>query len=125
MISYTLYIKIANLINSAQKRGAEIIEKTEDMLMVLSSSEIPSSDVYRQKIESSISVSYDKLSEMHFQKQVLMLSFVASLQKHVEDNYGDVNSFLSDNYIKVKEVFASLSETAGFSIDSSNIETES
>ena len=52
----------------------------------------------------------------------LSLNLVTAMQSHVTTHYGSVNGFLSDNGIKVKQDFADLSERAGYTIDSGNIE---
>jgi len=52
-----------------------------------------------------------------------LLNLVYSMQQHITRYYGDVNSFLEDNSIKVYQIFADLSYDVGYEIDASNIET--
>jgi hypothetical protein len=52
----------------------------------------------------------------------LSLDLVSAMQLHVTTHYGSVNGFLSDSGVKVKQDFADLSERAGYTIDSGNIE---
>jgi hypothetical protein len=50
-----------------------------------------------------------------------LTDLVLALQSHIINNYGDVNTFLSENNEKVTSEFASLSSRVGIPIDSSNI----
>jgi hypothetical protein len=45
-----------------------------------------------------------------------------SLQNHIINYYGDINSFLNNNSLKVKQTFADFSNSLGYEIDPSNIE---
>ena len=64
----------------------------------------------------------EKLDNEISDNTLLILDATRALQKHVIDNYGDVNLFLSSNSTKVDEVFAELSEEVGVTIDAGNIE---
>jgi len=122
MISAGLYKEIADLINSAQERGAELVSDIEQMETDLSNSEIPSDDIYRLALESSISTTKERMEDSHNSlTERAMMKFVRALQDHVNNNYTSVNDFLSDNGIKVYSTFASLSANAGYTIENEHI----
>ena len=121
MISSTLYKEIADLINDAQARGADIASNVYQMKTDLQNSEIHEDNIYRQLIENVVDSTYDVLNNRHNLYASEMLGFVSSLQRHVDNNYSSVNDFLQDNAIQVYSIFASVSEEAGFLINNENI----
>lgn len=122
MISPSLYKEIADLIDSAQSKGEKIVSEILNMKNILENSEIPSYDVDRQYLESTIDSTYNKMNSLHVQIDPKMLSFVAALQNHIAIYYGSLNDFLFNNGIVVKTYFASISEATGNIINSENIE---
>jgi len=54
--------------------------------------------------------------------KVIINKTVTALQNHVLAHYGPINDFLSENNIKVKLTFSTLSDNLGYTIDSGNIE---
>ena len=122
MISIDLYKTISDLINAAQARGEDIVSYIDQMEIDLANSEIPSVDIERQRLESQISATSNLLESRHNVYTTQMLNFVFKLQTYINNNYSSVNNFLADNNIKVKSIFADISNEVGFPIDSSNIE---
>lgn len=122
MITSIKYKIIADLINNAQGRGADMISYISNMLSDLSNSEISSDSNDRQRLYDQINATYDVINSRNNFYIREMLDFVLSLQKYISDNYSSVNDYLSDNDIKVLPVFANLSEAVGYSIDASNID---
>lgn len=118
------YQSTADLIDSAQKRGSDIANKVEYMKTILEGSEISSSDVARQHLESVINMTYDNLYSKHYLYDSRISSFISSLQRYVEKKYGDLNTFLFNNGIVVGASFAGISSSTGYSIDSNNIRAE-
>jgi len=122
MILVNAYKIIADLINDAQSRGDEIVDHIEDMNTTLSNSEILSSSIHRQKVESQIDVTLNVMINRHQVYTIQMMNFVLALQKFIEDNYSPINDFLFNNSIKVFSTFANISEAVGYIIDDVNIE---
>lgn len=118
------YKRVADFIDSAQRRGDDVVFYVDKMATDLDNSEIPSTDNERLRLEEQISATSTLLSERHIAYTPAMLDFVFALQKYIEDTYGDVNEFLSLNGIKVKVIFAELSEEVGFPIWPENIEED-
>ena len=122
MISISRYKIIADLINNAQARGADMVSNIDQMAIDLGNSEILSTDNDRQRLENQITATSGLLSSRHVLYTPQMLKFVRALQKYVNDDYPLVNNFLSDNSTQVKQTFADISETVGYYIDRGNIE---
>jgi hypothetical protein len=117
----TNYKEISDLINDSQERGTDIVSFVDKMVTDLNSSEIPSTDIYREKLEAQInSTSYDlSLRNVNYIRQ--LLRFVGDLQKYITDQYVSVDTFLEENGIKVKSTFADISEAVGYPILPGNI----
>ena len=122
MISASRYKIIADLINNAQDNGSKITYYINSMSTVLSNSEILSTSIDRQRVESQVDATLDVMINNHQNYTRYMMNFVSVLQKYIEDNYHSVNDFLSDNDIKVLSIFADISEVVGYPIDAVNIE---
>ena len=115
------YKDMTDSINDAQERGSLITSFVDQMRTELNNSEIPSTDTNKEKLESNIIVTSNRLSEENVIYTPKMLEFVRVLQKYITDEYGSVDVFLSNNKIKVKSTFADISEDTGYSILPSNI----
>ena len=115
------YKTIIDLIDSAQLRGADIVSFVEQMRTDLNNSEIPSNDTNKERLESNINVTSNRLSLNNFSYTIQLLKFVGELQKYITDQYGSVDDFLSDNKIKAKSTFAAISEEVGYPILPTNI----
>ena len=123
LIDPTTYKNIADLIDYAQDRGEDIKSFIDQMQTDLDDSEIPTTNTYRNFLESSIAEASAVIEERHIQYTSQMTKFVRDLQTHVDNNYsGTVNDYLSNNSIKVLPVFADISDVVGFPIDAENIE---
>jgi len=117
------YKTVADLINNAQKIGAETVTYFDSMIDTLSSSEILEESTDRQRLESQINVTSGVMTNYHQLYTRQMKDFVFTLQKFIDDNYLSVNDFLSDNNIKVLPIFADISRTVGYPIDDENIDS--
>ncbi len=117
-----IYKTIADLIDSSQVRGLDIVFYVDKMAVDLENSEIPSDDIERLRLESQIETTSNLLAQRHNVYTIQLLKLVEALQRYVDDNFISVNSFLSSNDIQVKSVFADISNEVGYLIDSSNIE---
>lgn len=104
----------------------EIIDTLDELLLYLKNkSERGEANFYNSPIGplyTEVKNNKNDIQNNKITSPVLMLSVVSSLQKHVENNYGEINDFLSDNSIKVKQTFADLSDLAGYEIEPGNIE---
>ena len=117
----TNYKEITDLINDAQERGSDIVFYIDKMIADLNSSEIPSTDIHREKLEEQINSTSNRLSLNNISYTTQLLNFVEALQGYITEEYGSVDEFLSDNKIKVKTTFADISEEVGYTILPSNI----
>lgn len=117
----TNYKEITDLINDSQERGTDIVFFVDKMITDLDSSEIPSTDIHREKLEVQINSTSNLLSLNNVDRTPQLLKFVRVLQKYITDSFGSVDDFLSDNKIKVKTTFADISEEVGYPILPSNI----
>ena len=115
------YESISSLINSAQERGVDIVNFITQMRTDLGNSEIPSVDISRQRLEKNIDPVFFRLNSNNVFYTEDLLKFVGNLQKYITEKYGSVDTFLSDNNIKVGSTFADISKEAGYPISSSNI----
>jgi len=122
MISIRIYKTIADLIDSAQRRGGDIVSNINQMSSDLNNSEIPTENNQKEILEVAIENTFSNLNSREVIYTQAMLKFVKALQLYVSNNYSSINDFLSDNDTKVKTVFADLSNEVGFLIDPSNIE---
>jgi hypothetical protein len=133
MISPTDYKSLSDNLSLGQDQEQLIVDDFDDILnnmtflldYVESSSQYNGSEFYNSAIGSldkEISNNKNNIQEEKIDSPSLMLSVVLALQKHVANNYGDVNDFLSDYSIKVKQTFADLSEATGYIIDPGNVE---
>ena len=77
--------------------------------------------MYKQRLEDQITVTSNRLSLNNVAYTTQLIKFVSVLQQHITDEYGSVDTFLSNNKIKVKSTFADISEAVGFIILSTNI----
>ena len=115
------YKEISDNINDAQERGSDIVSFVDNMITELNDSEIPSVDIDRERLEKQISSTSDNLIEKNIDYTPQMLKFVGDLQRYITERYISVDNFLSDNNIKVKSIFAAISEEVGYEILSTNI----
>ena len=118
---YEWYKTVSDLINDAQVRGEDIVAFVDKMATDLNSSEIPSDDIHKEKLEAQINSTSNRLSLNNISYTTQLLNFVEALQGYITEEYGSVDEFLSDNKIKVKTTFADISEEVGYTILPSNI----
>ena len=109
------------MIAAAQDRGDNISVALTQMRADLINSEITSENIDKKWLFEGIDDTYKSADQKHNNSHDIML-FVADLQAHITNEYGSVNSYLSDNSIQVPQSFADISETAGFTIEAVNIE---
>lgn len=122
LTGYARFYKIvADLINDAQARGSDIASFVDKMATDLDSSEIPSIDIHREKLDDQISSTLDSLTLNNVNYTTQMLKFVGDLQRYTTSKYGSVDTFLGNNSIKVKSTFADISEEVGYPILPGNI----
>jgi hypothetical protein len=119
MISPEDYQTIADCFDDAYESMESAIDELTEMRATLNEM-VASSESRRAQLLQAINQCGTSLMQQQVAKNEL-LSAVSSLQQHVTKNVGSVNSFLSDNAILVGASFASLSATAGYTIDNTNI----
>ena len=95
------------------------------MSLDLDDSEILEDEIERQRLDAQINATYEILTERHYEYTSKMKKFVFNLQKYIEDNYEDVNSFIRESDFQVKSIFADISKIVGYPIDADNIEGNS
>jgi hypothetical protein len=117
----SIYKPMTDLINDAQERGSDMVFFVDKMATDLDSSEIPSTDIHREKLDNQIISTSNKLRLNNINYTTQMLKFVGVLQRYITGKYGSVDTFLSDNDIKVKSTFADISERVGYPILPGNI----
>ena len=117
----SIYKLMTDLINDAQARGFDIVSFVDKMATDLDNSEILSTDIYREKLDDQISSTSDGLTLNNINYTIQMLKFVGDLQRYITSKYGSVDTFLENNSIKVKSIFANISEEVGYPILSKNI----
>ena len=116
------YKIISDLIDSAQKRGTDIIGYINQMSLDLDDSEILEDEIERQRLDAQINATYEILTERHYDYTSKMKKLVFNLQEYIEEIYGDVNNFIRESDFQVKSIFADISGTVGYPIDADNIE---
>lgn len=102
---------------------------SDRMVTLFNNAVIDLTDVYTdatfsfspETLKSELAYASESYDNNRVTNPVTSLNFVTKLQIHVTTHYGSVNSFLSDNGIKVNQSFADLSEMAGYTIDNGNI----
>jgi len=117
----SIYKLMTDLINDVQARGSDIVSFVDKMATDLDNSEILSTDIYREKLDDQISSTSDGLTLNNINYTIQMLKFVGDLQRYITSKYGSVDTFLENNSIKVKSIFANISEEVGYPILSKNI----
>ena len=98
------YKEITDTINDAQERGSDIVSFVDNMITSLESSEIIAEDIHRQRLEAQITSTSNNLTNRNVSYTTQMKTFVGDLQKYITEQYGSVDTFLSDNKIKVKSI---------------------
>ena len=116
------YKNISDNINDAQKRGTDIVYFIDNMITNLGNSEIPPTDISRERLESNINTTSNRLSLNNVSYTIQLLKFVGNLQRYITESHGSVNEFLNNNNIKVKSTFAEISEEVGYPISPNHIE---
>lgn len=133
MITPSDYKSFSDNLANGQDQEELIIGNFDDILAnmaillayIQSASQYNGAEFYNSPIgglDAEITNNKEKIQDEKIDTATAISSVVFALQKHVEDNYGDINDFLSDNAIKVKQTFADLSEIEGYTIDPGNIE---
>ena len=122
MISATDYITIANNIGNDYSHSSSIVvylnsAYASTMGVYTDSKYSFSPDIARRELQN-MSQTYNAAMVLN---PTLSLNVVLALQDNVNAHYGDVNSFLSNNGIKVNQSFATLSAAVGYTINSGNI----
>ena len=115
------YKEISDGINDAQARGSDIVSFIDKMNTDISNSEIPSDDIHKKKLEKQVISTSDILNSKNIRYTSVLIIFVEELQRYITTEYGSVDTFLSDNNIRVKSTFAEISEYVGFPINPSLI----
>lgn len=125
MISISLYKDIADLINSSQERGQEIVSSLYNMRQNLSNSEVSSQNVDKGWLYDEVDRTYEDVDLHHNEYIPELYNFVKKLQLYITEKYGSVNNFLRDNGETVFSIFADISNQVGYEIDADLIQSES
>lgn len=127
MILANEYKNIADNIDSFLTSNTIILEEQSSLddnftdLKTLINTQDPNTLLTKGAIDlQNIKTSINALLNVNTNKDIQI--YVKNLQKHVLKTYSSIDSFLSTNNIKVKNKFAELSNSLGFSISISNIE---
>lgn len=108
------------LINNQEREITSTAQEISDL-----ASAVADSTIYEQTISAFV-LTTNQFYNMTVQDWVQnedIYRIVERLQEHIIAHYStDINSFLSDNGIKVKATFADISSEVGFDIDPSNVE---
>jgi len=115
------YKEITDNINDAWLRGSDIVSFVSKMGTDLSDSEIPSDDLNKMRLENQINATSNLLTSHNIYYTPQLIKFVSYLQKYITNKYVSVDTFLSENNIKVKSTFADISEASGYPILPINI----
>jgi len=102
---------MVDLIDSAQRRGSDIVSNISQMGTDIGNSEIDEDSTDRVKLESEIDETVLVLNKLHVNYSESLIIFVRKLQ-----------DYINDNGIQVKRVFADISRKVGYPIKSENIE---
>jgi len=122
MLNPNIYKQIADIINSAQAKGVNMLEEISTMSDHLSDSDVSADNINKQWLYNMIQNNYVIFNKNHGIYTPQMLNFVRSLQKYITEQYGSVNAYLKDNDTKVFPVFAAISAEVGYPINSENID---
>ena len=125
MIPIESYKEIADLINSSQERGQEIVAHFDQMREDIADSEVDDENIDKRWLYEEINRIYDEVDLFHNEYTSELFNFVKQLQIHVTTGYGSVNSFLRDNGETVFSIFADISNEVGYEIDADLILSES
>ena len=123
MITQDFYKVIADLINDAQARGTPMVTYLNRMRTDLANSEIPSTNIHRQKLDDQITATTSVVADRNQSYTDCALGMVNALQSYVADRYSSVNDFIRDGGIQVKEVFADISGFINYPIDPDLVES--
>ena len=122
MISSSDYQEISNNMGLAQSDGIYMLNGVSEMLSNLLDNSLPSENPSKRSIQKIINNAYNTIVTNHVFLNDNIATSVKSLQDHVQNNYGSVNDFISDNDFTVTREFADLSSAVGYTIDEINIE---
>lgn len=107
-------------INNQERETAFIAQSMGDL-----ASAINDSTIYEQPISAFVLTTnqFYNITVQDWVQNEDIYRIVERLQEHIVVHYStDINSFLSNNGIKVKATFADISSEVGFDIDPSNVE---
>jgi len=121
MISTTEYKSISDDLGEAHTQGFFMSDNMFDMSNSLSAAQVETG-FNRTQLSAFIEETYYLTTDNHRTARKEILDVVRLLQGLIIDENGDVNQYLVDNNLKVRQDFADLSEIVGFSINSENIE---
>ena len=118
----SFYVEIENLVTIAQNRDTEVLDLYDKILAAIDDSLLSDkrgtkswfTDIYRQGKENN-----RLYNEGYYLK---IISFVNELQLLVLDRYETIDEFYETENITVSQIFADLSEAAGYPIDPQYIE---
>lgn len=116
------YQTMADNMAFAQDESVFAYSSLSGMKTILSESDMEDDNVDRQQIELAIDEAMYSVNSNHIRYSPQILDFVEKIQRFIDDGYGDLNGFLSDNLIVVKRNFADISLNTGYLINESNIE---
>lgn len=117
------YQKVSDLIDSSQARGDDMYYYLLKMKDILENSEINNNDLDAKMLIASIDSTINIINDYHIEYSKEVLIFVRNLQKTILNkyNYKNINEFLENNMILVGNIFADISNSAGYPINSNNI----
>ena len=116
------YIEAERLITSAQNRGPEILNLYDVIIATIDTSLLSNSKGLKTWLTEAYQVgkSQSELDILNYNDKAIL--FVDKLQLLVLDRYDSIDDFYEDEGIIVSQIFADLSEAAGYPISPQYIE---
>jgi hypothetical protein len=116
------YVQAENLITDAQNRDSEVIDLYTIILADIDNSQLSNAKGNKTAMTNAYEVGQLLAYEQNSTYYLLIVEFVKKLQTIVVDRYGSLDNFYGTESITVSQVFADISEEAGFPISPQYIE---
>lgn len=118
----TFYIEEERLITLSQGRDSEISDLYDIVIEAIGDSQISNTKGTKDWFSSTYKLEKGRVTTYNATYYLKLVTFVGTLQSLVLDRYNSLDEFYQSEGITVSQIFADISEDAGYSVSSQYIE---